>query len=245
MWRANTHYPPPPPPPSPQQKQKRFHASQTQINQGTGEAPCLSPDILAVIVCSTEQPNVAGSLRCRLGKTKVIMNGRMISHILKKARVQQQATSARNALKVAPNSVSFSLLIRWQVGTKLDLLQVDLSWRAEGVFFGREAADHERRSRENIWNPTKDCFKSLVPGFQLFKRRKLLSTGEISIQRMTQLVYIYLLDFKVLIDWATFLSHPCLDRPSWPIQLFRHENWSTPRCRHHQKVLFALFVYCF
>ena len=190
MWDVPRHITPTPlpPPPSPQQKQKRFHASQTQINQGTGEAPCLSPDILAVIVCSTEQPSVAGSLRCRLGKTKVIMNGRMISHILKKARVQQQATSARNALKVAPNSVSFSLLILWQVGTKLDLLQVDLSWRAEGVFFGREAADHERRSRENIWNPTKDCFESLVPGFQLFKRRKLLSTGEISIQRMTQLV---------------------------------------------------------
>ena len=182
MRRAKKHYPPPPPP---NKNKKRFHASQTQINQGTGEAPFLTPDILLVIACSTDQPSGAGSLRCRLGKTKIIMNGRMISHILKEVRVQQQATSARNALKVASNSVSFSLLIRWQVGTKLDLLQVDLSWRAEGVFFGREAADRERRSRENIWNPTKDCFERLVPGFQLFKRRKLLSTGEISIQRMT------------------------------------------------------------
>ena len=39
MRRAKTHYP------APQQKRKRkrFHASQTQINQGTGEAPWLVP----------------------------------------------------------------------------------------------------------------------------------------------------------------------------------------------------------
>ena len=177
----------PPPPRPPTKTKKDFMQVRPKLTKGRAKDLDLAPDILVVIVCSTDQPSGAGSLRCRWGKTKVIMNGRMISHILKKARVQQQARSARNALKVAPNSVSFSLLIRWQVGTKLDLLQVDLSWRAEG--------------------------KPLY--------------------------------FKVLIDWATFLSHPCLDRPSWPIQLFRHENWSTPRCRHHQKVLFALFVYCF
>ena len=163
--------------PTPNKNKKDFMQVRPKLTKGQAKHLELTPDIPVVIVCSTDQPSGAGSLRCRLGKTKVIMNGRMISHILKNARVQQQATSARNALKVAPNSVSFSLLIRWQVGTKLDLLQVDLSWRAEGVFFGREAADRERRSRENIWNPTKDCFESLVPGFQLFKRRKLLSNG--------------------------------------------------------------------
>ena len=42
----------------------------------------------------------------------------------------------------------------------LDLLQVDLL--ASGAsLFGREAADRERRSRESIWNPTKDFFESL------------------------------------------------------------------------------------
>ena len=34
------------------------------------------------------------------------------------------------------------------------------SWRAERAFFGREAADRERRSRH--MNPTKDFFESLT-----------------------------------------------------------------------------------
>ena len=185
MWDVPRHIPPPPPPPDKNEKEKDFMQVRPKLTKGQEKRLDLAPDILVLIVCSTDQPSGPGALRCRLGKTKVIMKERMIYHIVKKSRVEQQATSARNALKVAPNSVSFSLLIRWQVGTKLDLLQVDLSWRAEGVFFGREAADRERRSRENVWNPTKDCFERLVPGFQLFKRRKLLSTGEISIQRMT------------------------------------------------------------
>ena len=103
-----------------------------KLTKGQAKDLDLAPDILVVIVCSTDQPSGAGSLRCRLGKTKVIMNGRMISHILKKARVQQQATSARNALKVAPNSDSLSLLIRWKVGTRLPVVQkeeIAVHWR--------------------------------------------------------------------------------------------------------------------
>ena len=84
MRRAKKHYPPPPPP---NKNKKRFHASQTQINQGTGESPGLDPDILAVIVWSTDQASGADSLQCTLGKAKVIMNERT-NHILKKARVQ-------------------------------------------------------------------------------------------------------------------------------------------------------------
>ena len=94
-----------------------------KLTKGQAKHLELTPDILVVIVCSTDQSSVAGTLRCRLGKTKVIMNEPMTSHILKKARVQQQATSARNALKVAPNSVSFSLLIRCKVGTSLPNVQ--------------------------------------------------------------------------------------------------------------------------
>ena len=113
MRRAKTHYPPPPPPPPrPTKAKKDFMQVRPKLTKGQAKRLDLTPDILAIIVCSTDQPSGAGSLRCRLGKTKVIMNGRMISHILKKARVQQQATSARNALKVAPNSDSLSLLIR-------------------------------------------------------------------------------------------------------------------------------------
>lgn len=198
-----------------------------KLTKGQAKDLDLAPDILVVIVCSTDQPSGAGSLRCRLGKTKLIMSERMISYILKKAWYNSRQEVRETRWRLRQTQSHFP------------------SWFVE----------------------------KLVPGFQLFRRRKLLSTGEISIQRMTQLVYIYLLDsgwwlyppfvgitkhsdaklnqkrkplyFKVLIDWATFLSHPCLDRPSWPIQLLRHENWSTPRCCHHQKVLFALFVYCF
>ena len=56
-----------------------------KLTKGQAKHLDLAPDILAIIVCSTDQPSGAGSLRCRLGKTKLIMNERMISHILKKA----------------------------------------------------------------------------------------------------------------------------------------------------------------
>ena len=53
---------------------------------------------------------------------------------------------------------------------RLDLLQVDLL-ASERAFFGREAADRERRIRERssraIWNPTKDFFESLASGIQM------------------------------------------------------------------------------
>ena len=64
-----------------------------KLTKGKAKHLDLIPDILAVIFCLTDQPSGAGSLRCRLGKTKVIMNERMTSHILKKASVQQQAAS--------------------------------------------------------------------------------------------------------------------------------------------------------
>ena len=47
-------------------------------------------------------------------------------------------------LKLPPPPPLFTL----EAWFSLDLLQVDLSWRAERALFGREAADRERRSRE-------------------------------------------------------------------------------------------------
>lgn len=43
----------------------------------------------------------------------------------------------------------------------IDLLQGDLFWRVERVFFGREAADRERRSPAPYEIPTRDFFESL------------------------------------------------------------------------------------
>ena len=56
-----------------------------KLTKGQAKHLGLAPDILVVIVCSTDQPSGPGSLRCRLGHTKLIMNERMISYILKKA----------------------------------------------------------------------------------------------------------------------------------------------------------------
>ena len=56
-----------------------------KLTKGQAKHLDMTPDILVVIVCSTDQPSGAGSLRCRLGKTKLIMSERMISYILKKA----------------------------------------------------------------------------------------------------------------------------------------------------------------
>ena len=84
MWDVPRHITPPPPRP-PTKTKKDFMQVRPKLTKGRAKDLDLAPDILVVIVCSTDQPSGAGSLRCRLGKTKVILNERMISYILKKA----------------------------------------------------------------------------------------------------------------------------------------------------------------
>ena len=84
-WDVPRHITLTPPPPPPTKTKKDFMQVRPKLTKGQAKHLDLTPDILAIIVCSTDQPSGAGSLRCRLGKTKVIMNERMISHVLKKA----------------------------------------------------------------------------------------------------------------------------------------------------------------
>ena len=56
-----------------------------KLTKGQAKYLDLALDILVVIVCSTDQPSGADSLQCRLGKARIIMNERIISHILKKS----------------------------------------------------------------------------------------------------------------------------------------------------------------
>ena len=80
-----------------------------KLTKGQANRPDLTPDILAVIVCLTDQPSGADSLQCTLGKTKVIMNVRT-NHILKKARVQIAGNKCEKRAKgCAKLSLTFRL----------------------------------------------------------------------------------------------------------------------------------------
>ena len=226
MRRAKTHYPPPP---APQQKRKRkrFHASQTQINQGTGEAPWLGP----WYSCSNylfDWPAKRAwctSVPFRQNKSNYERTND-ISY-----REEITCTTASNKCEKRAKCCA-----KLRLTFPLDSLK---SWyQASNCSKGGNCCPLEKFLSSGWRSWCIFIYWIAVVALSTLCRNHKHSDAKLNQKRKP-------LYFKVLIDWATFLSHLCLDRPRWPIQLFRHENWSTPRCRHHQKVLFALFVYCF
>lgn len=168
---------PPPPPPTPNKNKKRFHASQTLVNQGTGEAPWVHP-WYCCSNCLFDWPAERGwftSVPFRQNKSNYERTND-ISCLEESTCTIAGNKCEKRAEGCAKLSLIFPLdsLKSWyqaRLATSRPLLGSGRS-----LFWLRSGGPRATKSREHM-KSDEGLFESLVPGFQLFKRRKLLSTG--------------------------------------------------------------------
>ena len=117
MWDVPRHITPP------NKNKKGFHASQTQINQGEGEAPWLDPWYSCRNFLFDWPAERGWFTSVPFGQNKSNYERTNDISYLEESKCTTAGSKWRNALKVAPNSVSFSLLTCRKVGTRLPIVQ--------------------------------------------------------------------------------------------------------------------------